>query len=648
VCGALLAATVSGAATLPAPDVPFLPQSDALCGAASLAMVLRYWGVPDVTPEDFASALNADGTGIATDALQRLTESRGFRAFVWSGAPSEAVAHLENGRPLIVLLAAAPGRYHYVVMLAWANHRVMFHDPAVGPFRTMDEDEWRKRWNAAGGWTLLALPFAGAVEPGPVAAAPVASTIDACAVLVQPGVALALAGDEAGARERLTEAAALCPEASAPWREMAALELRHESWVEAAKLATEAVRREPGDRLAWKLLATSRFLAGRRADALAAWNRVDEPRLELVQVRGLTRTSSRVAYEYLDEEPGTILTPSRLRRVEHRIEALPAAQLSRVSYRPHPGGAAELDVDIVERPAFPSPRLVLLQSVVRGASERTMGADVFVLTRAGEIARLGGEWQVHRSHAALSVSSARFLALPGIVTAETAWDEESYRLGERERRVRGSVSLAHWWRADTRTALAVAADDWGPRGRSLSPSADVEERVLGDRVRVGMRGAGFWSAGAPFYAASARASLRTGSPARGLAVRVDTSWSAASATAPRTLWPGAGTGAGRSLLLRAHPLLHDGVIDGAAFGNRLWAGSVEGQVPLATLGPARLRAAVFVDAARVLAPERRPVLVDVGLGLRLHPPGWKSAFRIDVASSRDSLRPRLSAGWQSE
>jgi hypothetical protein len=38
-----LAAVLSLAASL-AIDVPYLPQTDALCGGAAAAMVLRYWG----------------------------------------------------------------------------------------------------------------------------------------------------------------------------------------------------------------------------------------------------------------------------------------------------------------------------------------------------------------------------------------------------------------------------------------------------------------------------------------------------------------------------------------------------------------------------------------------------------------------------
>ena len=158
-----LAGTPTAAQTLTVPAVPYLPQSEALCGGATLAMVLRYWGVPDVRPEDFAGSLTPEGTGIPADALRRLAEARGFRAFAFSGGRAEAVSHLEKGRPLIALLSTAPGRHHYVVVLAWANQRVLVHDPAVGPFRIIPEGEWERRWNPTKRWALLVLPPAGFV-----------------------------------------------------------------------------------------------------------------------------------------------------------------------------------------------------------------------------------------------------------------------------------------------------------------------------------------------------------------------------------------------------------------------------------------------------------------------------------------------------
>jgi Peptidase C39 family len=590
-------------------------------------MVLRYWGARDVTAEDFAAALDADGSGITVSSLLRLAEGRGYRALPFPGDPSVAAAHLQEGRPLIALAAAGPGRLHYVVLLAWANGRVLLHDPALGPFRVVLEADWLRRWSATGNATLLVLPN----EPS------------------------------GAAREELATAAPQCPRSSDPYREAAGLEFRRENWTGAAALAEEAVTRDPDDGLAWRLLATSRFLGGRREQALEAWNQVGEPKVDLVRIEGLVRTPFRPLYAYLGRSSGGLLTAESLRRTERRLAALPALQGSRVGYRPLGGGRARLEAAIVERPTMESPRFWLVESAVRGLTEEAVGLELANLTAAGDDLRLLGRWQPNRPRVAVAAAAPRALGLPGVVTVEGLWDEQSYRLalgppqaGEgdpvRERWRHAAVSLDNWWTADLRAGISLAVDDWSGRGRHFSLAAELDRRFAGDRVSLGGRLAGWApSSGGPgFAAATLRASARTRPAVKGAGVRFDLSYDAATAGAPLALWPGAGTGLGRSLLLRAHPLLRDGVIAGPAFGRRLVRAGLEAEAPLTSIGPIKLRGAAFVDAARVLSPEASPArtLVDVGAGLRVRLPWRGSALRVDLATPWGALRPRFSGGWQ--
>ena len=59
----------------------------------------------------------------------------------------------------------------------------------------------------------------------------------------------------------------------------------------------------------------------------------------------------------------------------------------------------------------------------------------------------------------------------------------------------------------------------------------------------------------------------------------------ASRHAPLALWPGAGEGLARGALLRAHPLLSGGIVDGEAFGRSLHHVSMEleRRIPVAGL-----------------------------------------------------------------
>jgi hypothetical protein len=649
---------------LAVPDVPYLPQTESLCGGAALAMVMRYWGTVGVRPADFAGALSALGRGITTEKLRQLAVDRGYQALALRGEPDEAVAQLAQGRPLIALAESGSGGYHYVVLLAWANRRVLFHDPARGPFRVIPEPEWLHRWNASGRWALLILPGVGQQAAPRAAQAATEEGAekkeDACASRVRPAIESADRGDLQSARRDLEAAARDCPDSSAPLRELAGLELRQENWTASAALAERAVARDRDDALAWRLLATSLFLSGRPAAALGAWNSVGEPRLDVVRIDGLARTPYRTVYDSLANEADELLTPRILRWTERRVAALPTASGSRVSYRPLPGGRAELEVAIVERPTIdPLPGL-LLESAIRAFTDRATELRLANLTQTGDGARAFWRWQPNRPQVSLAAAAPRALGLPGIVTAELVRDEQSYRapgLGEgapiREGRTRASLSFDDWWRPDSKLGVTLAVDEWSERGRSVSISGNVDQRLAGDRVSMG-GGLSAWAmgSGAPFYAGSLRLSARNrvtvGEEPR---LRLDLAYEAASARAPLALWPGAGTGQGRDLLLRAHPLVHDGVVDGRCFGRQILRGGVEGEAAAVHLGPVTVSTALFLDAARVLAPlqdvSSQQTFVDVGAGLRVRVAGRRSTLRADVATPWGSARPRFSVGWQS-
>lgn len=344
------------------------------------------------------------------------------------------------------------------------------------------------------------------------------------------------------------------------------------------------------------------------------------------------------------------------------MAALPTASGSRVSYRPLPGGRAELEVAIVERPTIDPLPALLLESAIRAFTDHATELRLANLTATGDAARAFWRWQPNRPQVSLAAAAPRALGLPGIVTAEVLWEEQSYRVRPgaregaviREGRTRASLSLYDWWRADSKLGVSLAIDESSGRGRSLSISGSADQRFAGDRVSVSGRLSG-WARGSgpPFYAGSLRLSARSRvTVGEGPLLRLDLTYEAASARAPLALWAGAGTGLGRDLLVRAHPLVHDGIVDGRSFGRQILRGGVEGEAPAVHLGPVRLSAALFVDSARVLAPlpdvSSRQTFVDLGAGLRVRIPGRRSILRADVATPWSSLRPRLSVGWQTQ
>src|SRR3990172_1366076 len=98
-------------------DVPYLPQTEDLCGGAAVAMVLRYWGAPQVYPEDFAALVDRSASGIRTDVLTSEVSRRGWRSFpLDAGARSSGESireQVDRGRPIVALIEGRPNPHHY-------------------------------------------------------------------------------------------------------------------------------------------------------------------------------------------------------------------------------------------------------------------------------------------------------------------------------------------------------------------------------------------------------------------------------------------------------------------------------------------------------------------------------------------------------
>src|SRR4051812_35885378 len=139
-------------------DVPYVPQSEELCGGAAAAMVMRYWGATGVYAETFASLVDRREKGIRGRDLIDTLERRGWSAASFQGDEALVERSLEARRPLIALIEDRPGRFHYVVIVSWAAGKVIVHDPARRPFQVHDTAAFLRAWSRSDHWTLLALP----------------------------------------------------------------------------------------------------------------------------------------------------------------------------------------------------------------------------------------------------------------------------------------------------------------------------------------------------------------------------------------------------------------------------------------------------------------------------------------------------------
>lgn len=636
-------------------DVPFVSQSENLCGGAAVAMVLRYWGERGVFAEDFSPFLNASGSGIATDQLVEAVEARGTSAFSFHPDEASARHHLDVGRPLVVLLEVGPDRYHYVVLVGWSAEKdeVIVHDPVWGAFRRFESEAFRERWSGSGRWALLILPDESGNEPSLADSEPLETQRQhPCDVLEAEAVVLAREGDLDAAERRLAAALERCPDDPGALRELAGVRLLQSRNDAARNIAERVVSLDPTDEHAWRTLATARFLEGDGEGALLAWNQVGEPVIDLTFITGTERTPPRLFIDRLGLDPKNVLEPDALSRAQRRLSDFPALSFSALRYRPVPGGLAEIEVAAVERPRFVDGPIDVASRSLRTVVDRELSLEVNNAARRGE--RLAASWRFweERPRVAVSLEVPSLFGLPGVGRLHAEWDRQTYATASRtmmaETRKSVRLGFSDWANGRSRWEVDFGADAWDERGGFLALGGGLEKRFLEDRLSTRVGAEGFVGPSDSFATAAVEAYWRSSSqrskPVRLLArARLGTT----SNEAPLALWQGAGVGRARPALLRAHPLLAEGVVSGEVFGRHLLSGGIELERFRATPVLVRVGFAVFVDAAKSweTLSGTDAAHVDVGAGLRLSLASY-GTFRLDIAHGLRDGNVAASLGFQ--
>lgn len=629
-------------------EVPYVTQSEALCGGAAAAMVLRYWGERGVDAEQFAPLLNARRDGIETGVLADALVRRGWQARALTSTLDAMAGHVGAGRPAIALVAVAPRRFHYVVVVQVTGTHVIYHDPAGRPRESQTRERFDTAWSASSRWMLLVVPDGStAAARAPASSAEPPPMPEACRA------DLARAADAAASRlwemaeQHLDAAHAACPTDAAPLRERAALRLMQGRAADAVPLARTAVGRDPGDRHAWKILGAAEFLERNQLGALDAWNRAGEPITDLLTLDGLTRTRHRVVSDRLGLAPGAVLDSASLARARRRLIEVPAVGPSRLDVVPVGGGRVEVRGAVVERSLMPVSPAALAGLGLRALVNREATWQVTSPTGAGERLDVSARWWEARPAVAIGLSvPIKTPLVGGILRVEGSVARESFASAVERREVEdrrsAAVTLADWATANLRWQATVRADRWSDRDLEVGVGGAIE-RHAGAKAAVRVQGDIWPASGIRVVSLGARWRwLREGDPR----LIASVSAIAASQNAPRSLWGGAGTGHGRALLLRAHPLLDEGVVTGDAFGARLMHASVEARQHLAGFGPLKLHAAAFIDAASASRVDGARVgHVDAGVGLRMRIPG-EGTMRVDYAHGIDDRRHALSVGWE--
>jgi hypothetical protein len=626
-------------------DVPYLSQSELLCGGAAAAMVLRYWGERGITAESFSSLVDRSAAGIRTDVLIGDLVRRGWLAMGIEGTDAAMRRELADGRPVLTLIEDRPSTFHYIVVLATHARGVVFHDPARAPFLVMSSAEFDRRWRAAGRWMGIVLPSAsrsgpassgtGTVDSGSVS--PAAGT--PCERLVADGVRLAQEG-KLDAAERLLASAIGCP---ASLRELAGVRALQKRWAEASDLASAATAADAQDVYAWKLLATSRFVQSDKSGALEAWNHVGEPRLDIVRIDGLTRTRHRSVEQLIGVDAGNVLTLPRFARAQRRLSELPSARTTRLDYVPVPSGLAELRGAVTERPILPTNPVSLGAVGISAAATREVRLVTGSLVGAGEQVSATWRFWPRRPYVALGITAPApwggvwsVLSFSGRQPFTSADRAPAERAGAR-------LGIADWLTSTLRWNVAAGVDRWKHVTTRSTVGGGIRHLAFADRLESRLN-ADAWPGADGFVTADASLRVRSSTARRGDVVVASVALQRASHETPLDLWWAGDTGSVRPSLLRAHPLLSHGRLRTDRLGRALFQGSVEAQHWWQPVGPVSAAFASFVDLARTAQRvDGAPVHdVDVGVGARLSVTGVPGLLRVDVATGLRDGRKAVS------
>lgn len=636
-------------------DVPFVPQSPALCGGAAVSMVLRFWGAKSVRATDFASLVASDGAGIRAVVLEQAVRERGWNAWPVAGGMTGLAECLTRGRPVIALIDDSGATHHYVVVVALTEDRVCLHDPARGPFRLVDRAAFERAWAAAGEWALLVLPREESLQPAPSTLLPTRTAASDCDSLIDRGISIARAGDALPAERLLQEAIVRCPNTARPFGELAGIRFLQERWFEAESLALCATQLPGTTAHNWQVIAVSRYMQGDSRGALRAWNVIDAPRIDVTRIDGLGRTRYDVVTRFLGLPSDGILSDSDLRRARRRLDALPTRSAARLGYVPLADGSARVDVNVLEKPNWNLGRRTLPLAGVRAVVEREFALESASPLGLGDAWQARWRWWENRPRLAFDAQ----LPAHGVLWAAHAdWERQAVRLGsvttQFERRT-ASLSVGQWIAADMRCDGGVSFSRDLDRGADLAIEGAIETRHAGDRIALRAVGGQAWMIenGQPYSHAQVRAAWRSTDRPDPNHARLTAQLGLAGAMgkAPMSLWPGAGSEPECTARLRAHPLYEDGVITGQGWGRTLAHGGIEAQSPPARMKLASLRFAAFVDVAKPwlqAGSTPRPTQLDVGAGLRMQLAAQRQTLRIDYAHGTRDGENAISVGFETD
>jgi hypothetical protein len=652
-------------------DVPFLPQTDALCGGAAAAMVFRYWGDAHADVQQFAALVDRRAGGIADDVLVRAIAQRGWRALRITGSVDALRARVHDGQPVIVLVADRRDTYHYLVVTGVTDDQIVVHDPSWGPSRSIERNEFVRLWKPTNFWSLVVLPAiapantpvvpteVGGETPTEVVSGFSRTIDDRCDRLLDDALDDIQRLGQGSADGLLNRVRAQCPNAAGPVRELAGVRFAERRWADATSLARQALDRDPRDEYAWDVLGSSLFMEDDAEGALRAWNRIGRPRVDAVNIEGIRHSRYQAIADGLAIQPNALLTADAYERARRRLEEWPDRRSARLAFRPEAAGFATVDVVVAEHSTRPHGAAEWSAMAARSAIDREVTFATPGFSGQGELWTASWRWWNDRPRVAGSFAAPRTGHLPGVWRVDASWETQTYAFDagapalSRESRTHGGLTVSDWISGKVRYSVGAGIDVFDGERKTAFVNATLERRLIDDRLSLttDVTNWSSFTADPGFTVVGAQAALRSSRQLERWVHRVAVGAQRVSDAAPLAMWSGAGEGRARAPLLRAHSLLDGGVIEtsGSAFGRTLTYANVETQRWFDRPRLPRLGLAGFADFARAnrgVSGSSSALQIDLGGGLRIKIPGAEGVLRVDAAHGMRDGANALTVGWQ--
>lgn len=153
--------------------VPMVPQDDLYeCGLASISALCQYHGlvIGEAERAELVALAN-EREGLSGAEIRSALERTGLEVFLFPGTLDHAASgvyhHMDQGRPLLVMISVEEGKHHYCLLTGYdpTHGNVFLSDPRRGNL-VLPAEAFETLWARSGRFTLLTAPRPAVQEDG--------------------------------------------------------------------------------------------------------------------------------------------------------------------------------------------------------------------------------------------------------------------------------------------------------------------------------------------------------------------------------------------------------------------------------------------------------------------------------------------------